>query len=258
MTIALIGYTGFVGGNIARQASFDAYFNSKNIEEVRGKTFDLVVCAGIPAVKWWANKNSGQDWAIIERLIDVFSSMKVRRFVLISTVDVYPHPVSVDERTLIELEELNPYGRHRLLLERALEGKFDALHIVRLPALFGLGLKKNALYDLICRNQTAKINLNSCFQWYPLTRIWLDIQQVITQRLSLVNFAVEPLPMSLIQERFFPDVLAGTEPLSLANYDMQSVHAKSFGSLDSGYMMRTPEILDEMACWLRSPEVYCA
>ncbi|MCK2086761.1 NAD-dependent epimerase/dehydratase family protein [Thauera aromatica] len=258
MTSALIGYTGFVGGNIARQASFDACFNSKNVDEIRGKGFDLVVCAGVPAVKWWANKNPAEDWAIIERLIDIYSTVKARRFVLISTVDVYPHPAGVDERTSIELEGLHPYGRHRLLLEKALEGKFEELHVVRLPALFGPGLKKNALYDFLCSNQTEKINLASCFQWYPLTRIWADIQKVIERRLSLVNFAVEPLPMRVIKERFFPGIAAGTAPAPVAFYDMQSVHAQAFGEADERYLMRAPEVLDEMARWLKSPEVHCA
>ena len=51
---ALIGYSGFVGGNLLRQRSFDACFNSSNIEAIAGRSFDLVVCAGAPAEKWKA------------------------------------------------------------------------------------------------------------------------------------------------------------------------------------------------------------
>lgn len=258
MTSALIGYTGFVGGNIARQANFDAYFNSKNIDKIRGKSFDLVVCAGVPAVKWWANKNPGEDRAIVERLIEIYSTIKARRFVLISTVDVYPQPDGVDEQTSIEIGELGPYGRHRLLLERALTQRFDDLHIVRLPALFGPGLKKNALYDFLCLNQIDKINLDSCFQWYPLSRIWADIQKVVERRLALVNFAVEPLSMGAIQEQFFPEIVAGAEPTPVAYYDMRSVYAQELGSPDERYLLRKADILFEMECWLKSPEIRCA
>ena len=42
---ALIGYTGFVGGNLHRQHAFDALFNSKNIEEIRGRSFARIVHA---------------------------------------------------------------------------------------------------------------------------------------------------------------------------------------------------------------------
>lgn len=258
MTSALIGYTGFVGGNIARQANFDAYFNSKNIDAIRGRSFDLVVCAGIPAVKWWANKNPGEDQAIVERLIEIYSTIKAQRFVLISTVDVYPQPGGVDERTSIEIGDLSPYGRHRLLLERALAQRFDDLHIIRLPALFGPGLKKNSLYDFICLNQIDKINLESRFQWYPLSRIWADIQKVIERRLDLVNFTVEPLSMGVIKDRFFPDIVAGAEPSPEACYDIRSVYAQELGGPDDRYLLCTADILAEMARWLKSPEIRCA
>lgn len=48
---ALVGYTGkfkfpyqgFVGQNLAQQYSFSHFYNSKNLEEIRGKSFDLVI-----------------------------------------------------------------------------------------------------------------------------------------------------------------------------------------------------------------------
>ena len=43
---ALIGHTGFVGGNIAANAQFTDCYNSKNIAEIRGKSYDMIVCAG--------------------------------------------------------------------------------------------------------------------------------------------------------------------------------------------------------------------
>ena len=42
---ALIGYTGFVGMNILQQKPFMFLYNSKNIEEIKGKEFDLIVCS---------------------------------------------------------------------------------------------------------------------------------------------------------------------------------------------------------------------
>jgi len=40
-TAALIGYTGFVGGNLLAQRGFDALFNSRNIEEIAGVRIDI-------------------------------------------------------------------------------------------------------------------------------------------------------------------------------------------------------------------------
>ena len=37
-TRALIGHTGFVGSNLARQGAFDALYNSSNIESIAGST----------------------------------------------------------------------------------------------------------------------------------------------------------------------------------------------------------------------------
>jgi hypothetical protein len=46
---ALIGYSGFVGSTLLKQRHFDSLFRSTNIDEIVGKTFDMVVCAGAPA-----------------------------------------------------------------------------------------------------------------------------------------------------------------------------------------------------------------
>ncbi|OYY73982.1 MAG: hypothetical protein B7Y40_06925 [Gammaproteobacteria bacterium 28-57-27] len=256
MKTALIGYTGFVGSNIARQMNFDEYYNSRNINEIQGNSYDLVVCAGVPAVKWWANQNPAEDLLVIQRLIEIYRSVQAKRFVLVSTVDVYPSPVGVSESTEIDLDSVQPYGRHRLLLEQALQGAFENLHVVRLPGLFGLGLKKNILFDMLCHNILEKINLQSRFQWYPLARIWQDIQTVIAQELPLVNFAVEPLDTHEIWSKFFPELNVGGDPFPLASYDIQSEHAVHFGG-QGAYLMSRSQVIQMMQDWLINPEVKC-
>lgn len=148
MNSAIIGYTGFVGSNLVRQVDFNSLYNSKNIESIIGKKFDLLVCSGAPAVKWLANKEPEKDLENIKRLTKCLGKVAAKKVILISTVDVYPLPVEVDEDTEIDLEVLHPYGKHRLELERFVEARFDSL-IVRLPGLFGDGLKKNIIYDLL-------------------------------------------------------------------------------------------------------------
>ena len=258
MNTALIGYSGFVGSNIALQSQFTHFFNSKNIDDIRGEEFDLVVCAGVPAVKWWANQNPEEDLKVINTLADIFRSIQTQRFVLISTVDVYPNPFDVDENTLIDVKSVAPYGRHRLMLEHKLQDAFDRFHAIRLPGLFGKGLKKNVLYDLISHNILDKINPESEFQWYPLSRIWLDIQVVIENNLKITNFAVEPLRSSAIIEQFFQELDIGSEPFPLAKYDVQTVHAGHFGCSNEHYIMTSEQILAEMALWLKNPEIYNA
>jgi hypothetical protein len=51
-TSALIGYTGYVGGNLRAQADFTDFYNTANISELAGKHYDTtVVCAGAPGFK---------------------------------------------------------------------------------------------------------------------------------------------------------------------------------------------------------------
>lgn len=257
MKTALIGYTGFVGSNIYRQFQFDEVYNSKNIEDIKGKKIDLVVCAGVPAVKWWANKNPKQDIAIIESLADIYKSINTKRFVLISTVDVYPTPYDVTEKTSIDSGIICPYGKHRLLLEQSLVGCFEHFHVLRLPGLFGKGIKKNILFDMLCGNIIDKINLDSSFQWYPLSRIWQDIQKVIEAEITLLNLAVEPISSRLIKETFFTNLDVGSDPSPVSHYNMKTVYSGLFNSSSSDYIMSEDQVLSHMASWLKDPEVNC-
>ena len=145
---ALIGYTGFVGSNILLQQPFGFTYNSKNIEEIKNKTFDLIVCAGAPGTKWIANKNPEADLASINKLIENLQTVTCKKLVLISTIDVYSPVLGVNENTKIDLSTLQPYSKHRRMLEEFVENKFDSL-VIRLPGIFGTGLKKNVIFDLL-------------------------------------------------------------------------------------------------------------
>jgi hypothetical protein len=58
---ALIGHTGFIGRNLACQQTWDACFNRQDIDAIRSRSFELVVCAGLPSNRWLANGNPGGD-----------------------------------------------------------------------------------------------------------------------------------------------------------------------------------------------------
>ncbi len=141
MSNAIVGYTGFVGSNLIRQAEFEDFYNSQNIESIAGKSFDLLVCTAAPAEKWLANKEPIKDKENLQRLIKFLQQVTAKKVILISSIDVYNLPVEVDEDTSIDGENLQPYGKHRLELETAIQKQFDA-SVVRLPGLFGKGLKK--------------------------------------------------------------------------------------------------------------------
>lgn len=227
---ALVGYTGFVGGTLHRARRFDVLINSKNADDLRGGAFDLVIHAGVPAVKWIANRDPPADRAAIEAIRAVLATMKIAELILISTIDVYPDPSApLDENADIDPAHNHAYGRHRFELERWVRDRFANVRIVRLPALFGEGLKKNVVFDLLHDNQVGNINPASRFQWYPLARLNADIEKVRVQDIRLINLFPEPLATSEIVNRFFPD--APTAPASepAPAYDLRTRYSDQIG-----------------------------
>lgn len=220
---ALIGHTGFVGGAMLRQGrSFDFQFNSRNIADISGRSFSTIVCAGVSAVKWIANQNPQADWEAIQALIDGLSTVRAERFILISTVDVYPVPVAVTEAD-IPAESTQAYGRHRLRLENWIRDRFATHHIVRLPGLFGLGLKKNIIFDLMNKNNLHLIHPRSRFQWYPVDALAEDLDRVVQTGLHTLNVAPEPVETARIINTFFQELAPQIAPSGTpAVYDMRT------------------------------------
>lgn len=145
----LVGYSGFVGSNLAKAHNFEGLYNSKNIQEAYRKQPELLIYSGVRAEKFLANKNPEKDLELLREAFDNIVKINPKQLVLISTVDVYKNPLHVDENTIIETDNLHPYGLHRYYLEEWVRDRYPDSLIVRLPALYGINLKKNFIYDLI-------------------------------------------------------------------------------------------------------------
>lgn len=205
---AILGYTGLVGSHLREGLDPENtdYFNTKNFGSVTGKEYENVYCACIPAVKWWANKNRGMDRETIREIVNVVRMIRCEKLILISTIDV--HDMSMQLQTeQVEHPSREPYGSNRRLAEELLLDAFnEKLFIIRLPALFGAGLKKNVLFDLIHDNRVEYINGNSAFQWYPLWWLLKDIHRFIScprrdPRYRTLNLYPEPIEtMDIIHE----------------------------------------------------------
>ena len=243
MPDALVGYTGFVGSNLASQHHFEACFNSKNIEAIRGQHFDRLVVSGMPAAKWIANGDPLGDLAILDRLWSSIALCQAREVVIVSTVDVYPTPMNVDEDTRIEPNEQQPYGLNRQLLEERAANHFPRVLAVRLPGLYGPGLKKNAVYDLLHDNETHKIPAEGSFQFYNLERIGKDIETAFGAGLSLVNFATEPVTVREVARHAFGIEFANDLGRLPPCYDVRTNHAAIFGGSE-GYLESRAQVLD--------------
>jgi nucleoside-diphosphate-sugar epimerase len=251
MKTALIGYTGFVGGNLASQYDFTDTYNSKNIADIEGKEYDLVVSAATRADMWRINQEAEIDLAEIKELIGHLSKVKAKQFVLISTVGVYKNPNGADEDTPIDKEGLLPYGVNRSYLEEFCRENFDAL-VVRLPGLFGPGLKKNVIFDLLNDNNVDRIHHAGSYQYYNLENIWRDIQTALDNNLAFVNFATEPVTTKEVaQECFGIDFTNEPADIKPASWDMHSKHAELYGGT-SPYLYSKQQVLQDIKAFVQA------
>ena len=229
MKTALIGYTGFVGSNICSQYKFTDLYNSKNIAKIKNKKYDLIVSAGIPGTKWIANKNPGKDLENIKQFINSIETVQAKKFILISTEDVYEKPYKVDEKTKIDSVNVQPYGKNRLFLEKKLKKIFrKSLIIIRLPGLIGKNLKKNFIYDFIHKRKYYLSNSESMVQVYNLKNIWKDIKIAIRHSFPVINFATEPIKVSEIIKHAFSLNFVNKDKKRFLNYDVSSIYARFY------------------------------
>lgn len=175
--IALVGYTGFVGSNIYKNSNgeIEKVYNSKNIEEAYGLCPDLLIYAGVRAEKYLANKSPEKDMEVILEAQNNISKINPKKLVLISTVDVYSNPIEVNENTSINERNLHAYGLNRYKLEQWVSQNYIDALIIRLPALFGINLKKNFLYDyisyipfMLTKEKMMQLNQQNLFKYYTL------------------------------------------------------------------------------------------
>ncbi len=255
MSSALIGYTGFVGGNIAAQHDFTHKYNTKNINDIDGREFDLVVSAATYAEMWKINQDPEGDLAQINSLIEHLRTIKARQFVLISTVGIYKSPNGADEDTPIELDGLTPYGANRHVLEEFVRNNFEQSLIVRLPGLFGEGLKKNVIFDLLHDNMVEKIHSAGTYQYYNLGNIWKDIALALDAGLPLVNFATEPVRTDEVAAYCFgmENFDQAPEGVNPAFWDMHSKNAGLYGGTNP-YLYSKQQVLDDIKLFVAAEQ----
>ena len=249
MKTALIGYTGFVGATLDASISPSHRYRSTNIDDIRGQSFDHVICAGVQAMKWWANQHPAEDLAGIEKLLGALEEVRAERFTLISSIDVYPVPRDVNEASAIHKEKHHAYGLNRLHVEEWVSSKFPNVAILRLPGLFGPGLKKNVIFDMIHDNGLEKIHPDGVFQYYDTRRLGGDIEQVWKSEIGLLNVSSEPVGTSEIRDRYFSDKQLGGDGPPPPSYDMRSIHAALWGGED-GYLYSKEQVLGQLGDWL--------
>lgn len=236
MKRAIIGYSGFVGSNLLQFYKFDFFYNSKNFNEAIDKEFDEIYFCGIPAVKWYANKNPEEDYKVIEEIKNILKTIKTKKFILISTIDVYDNVTSENtEEYNCDYNNNHAYGKNRYLFETFIKDTFENYYIIRLPALFGKGIKKNVIYDLLNNNEIENIPINSSFQWYDLNWLKDDIDIIIKNDIKICNLFTEPLETINII-KYFDYPFEKFKNIKKIDYNLKTKFHRFFLEGNNGYI----------------------
>jgi sugar phosphate isomerase/epimerase len=255
MKRGIVGYTGFVGSNLLQFYKFDSFFNSKNFHEAKNMYFDELYFVGIPAVKWYANKFPEEDNTIINNIKSILETIQVKKIILISTIDVYEYVDSkFDEDYDCDIFNNHTYGVNRYLFEDFVKKQFDNYHIIRLPALFGKGLKKNIIYDLMNKNQIENISKDCFFQWYDLNWLKNDIEIVVKNNIQICNLFTEPLS-SLEIIKLFDYPMEEFKNKSQIIYNTKTKYSKLFESSAEGYIRDKSSVLHNLRLFLNFQKI---
>ena len=238
-----------MGNNILANQSFNKLYNSSNIEKIKGNSFNYLICSGAPGTQWFANKYPEKDFDSITRLKNCLQKVKVEKLILISTIAVYHNPIMVDETSLIDDTKLLPYGYNRYNLERFIQDEFDAI-IIRLPALFGKGLKKNIIFDLINKKYTDNINADSLYQFYNLSNLSNDIKLAKKNKIKKLNLATEPIKIIELVNRCLNYNIVLNKNALKREENMLSKHGNIWGS-ETNYLYSKIDVLGDLKYFMK-------
>lgn len=107
----------------------------ENYNEVKKRSFDIVINSAMPSARFWAKNNPGQDFIeTVEKTANLLYAWQFKKFVQISTVSAR-----------CQLDTV--YGRHKAAAEKLCD--FSDNLIVRFGPMYSSELKKGVLVDML-------------------------------------------------------------------------------------------------------------
>lgn len=180
---ALVGYTGFVGKNLDAPGRFTDRYNRANLDELGGRYRQLVLA--VPSgTKWrvnYSDEGAEQDMADIVALRAAIQRCEADEVLMVSTIDVTEDP--------------GLYGRLRAEWEKTVRDWFPYVKVLRLPGLYGPGLKKNAVWDVM-NGYAAPYHPDSTFQWFDVRDTWDEFKKVSSGEMR--EILPEPVTVGLL------------------------------------------------------------
>lgn len=186
MKRALVGYTGFIGSSLP-QAEFSAFFNSQNLDEIRGQEFDEVWIAAPSGVKYKANTEPNRDMENVWYMGRALREVKTKRAILIGTGDSYLYK--------------DHYGIHRRALELELMPAFEEnLLILRMAMVYGPKARKGLPYDFSHGN--FEFYREGLYQFYHVGHLYEDANRLYAQGVRSGFLGSEPIDVQEIRAWF--------------------------------------------------------
>jgi len=153
--IGVVGAHGFVGKAICRSLLESDFIVSEitreNYSAKREEHYDILINTAMPSRRYWALNNPEKDFEeTVSKTATLLYSWNYSKFVQISSMS-----------SVLQLDA--PYGVHKRAAEVLVENTDNTL-IIRLGALYGRGLDKSALFDIINHNHFY-VDINSEYNY---------------------------------------------------------------------------------------------
>ena len=197
--ISVIGASGFIGSNFIRKFPEATQISREFLNSTEVIEVETLVIAAPGARKYEVNQNPEPDRTNILKLLEqIRKNIRPTRVLLFSTVDVYKSSQNSDEDSEIRTDLT--YGGNRGFFEIELQQLFPSLHIRRLPGLFGPGLKKNIIFDLVHsrQDQLLKYSPKSVFQYIHINDGINLATDTVLEEHNILNVVTSPIAVSNI------------------------------------------------------------
>lgn len=153
--IGIIGSNGFLGKSLCRISKNFNYeiieITKENYNQYKPKNFDILINAATPSKKFWAFQNPYLDFEkTVGLTADIVYNWNYEKLIQISSISAE------------EYMDQHPYSINKKAAE--IISSFKNSLIVRLGSLYGEGLNKGPLYDLLNSNQLF-VDLNSEYNY---------------------------------------------------------------------------------------------